>query len=438
MTASRILIVDDDDLNRTLLRVQLEAEGYHIIEAADGQEALELLGREEIEVVVTDLLMPRMDGYRLCYEIRHREEMRELPIVVCSGTYTKKSDEQLALKLGANQFLSKPCSRQRLLSAVKMVAERGTAAGAHSAEWPGELTVMKQYSEALVKKLEDKTSELEKTQEQLREANERLERRVQERTAELRAANEELDAFAHSASHDLKAPLRAIEGFSEILTHNLAAHLDEENRAHFQRIGTAVQRMNRLIDDMLRLSSVSRQEISRQEVDLNSMLHEIITGLRERDPHRTVEARIHNQLQAEGDGALIRIALENLVQNAWKFTAQNPQALIEIGSQHLGDETIYFVRDNGVGFDMISAYRLFGVFQRLHSPSDFPGTGVGLATVQRIVHRHGGHIWAEAEVGKGATFYFTLGPSTLEIVTAEDLMDRPTRSEPNMAAPASP
>jgi len=243
---------------------------------------------------------------------------------------------------------------------------------------------------------------------ELAELNEKLEQRVKERTIELEAVNKELEAFAYSVSHDLRAPLRALDGFSANLENNYADHLDKQGKHFIFRIRNASLRMSELIDDLLELSRITRTEIKQQEVDISHLSEEIFKELQEAEPGRRVEVEIAPGLTTRGDLPLLRAALENLLSNAWNFSSKKPQAKIEVGRTTRGGEKPFFVCDNGAGFDMAYADKLFGAFQRLHGKEEFPGTGIGLATVQRIINRHGGRIWAEAEVGKGATFYFTL------------------------------
>lgn len=218
-----------------------------------------------------------------------------------------------------------------------------------------------------------------------------------------------MEAFSYSVSHDLRAPLRGIDGFSQALMARYSEQLDDKGKHYISRIRVGTQRMGELIDDLLSLSRVTRTEMRRKEVNLSAIANEIITELQQLEPERQVEFALAPELIAIGDAQLLRVVLENLLNNAWKFTSNNIQTKIEFDAIIQTDAKVaYFVRDNGAGFDMTYVNKLFGAFQRLHSITQFPGTGIGLATVQRIIHRHGGQVWAEGAVDQGAIFYFTL------------------------------
>jgi signal transduction histidine kinase len=234
-----------------------------------------------------------------------------------------------------------------------------------------------------------------------------LEQRVRERTAQLETLNRELEAFSYSVSHDLRAPVRSIQGFSEVVLQRYGHKLDARGQEFLRRACDSCHQMNKLIEDLLDLSRVGRRDLLHQHVNLSMLAESILADLRRSDPKRKVRVRVAKDLEAEGDERFLRLVLENLLRNAWKFTNRRPEAHIEFG-QTDGPTPAFFVRDDGAGFDMAHADRLFGVFQRFHSDAEFPGSGVGLATVQRIISRHGGRVWAVGEVNCGATFYFTL------------------------------
>jgi len=285
--------------------------------------------------------------------------------------------------------------RQRLWSLALLVAFLVTGAGAAVA-WTWRQRSARYFKEQA------------KAADAIRALNADLERRVAERTAELAEANRGLEAFAYSVSHDLRAPLRSIDGFGKILLEDFAGPLGDEGRQHLHRMRAASQRMGHLIDDMLKLSRVSRVELRREPVDLTALATSVVAELREADPGRAVSVSIQSGLSAKGDPALLRIALENLLGNAWKFTTARPDASISFGAEQHNGVRAWVVRDNGAGFDMAYADKLFAPFQRLHRQDEFPGSGIGLATVARIVGRHGGRAWAESAVDKGTAVSFTL------------------------------
>ncbi|WP_298268381.1 ATP-binding protein [Geobacter sp.] len=251
--------------------------------------------------------------------------------------------------------------------------------------------------------------ELTASGEKILRLNAELEERVRERTTELERANRELESFSYSVSHDLRAPLRHMDGFSKALLEDYGDRLDAEARNHLVRIRAGAQRMGRLIDDLLQLADVGRGQLERRPVNLSALAQLIAAELRQGEPEREVTFRIAEGVRAEGDSRLLRVALENLLGNAWKYTGKRAGAVIEFGAEEDEGERVYLVRDNGVGFDMAYAGKLFQPFQRLHRAEEFEGTGIGLATVRRVVERHGGRIWAEGTVGLGASFCFTLG-----------------------------
>jgi light-regulated signal transduction histidine kinase (bacteriophytochrome) len=265
----------------------------------------------------------------------------------------------------------------------------------------------KHSRQALLSVIEDQ----KEAQEQVRQLNAELDQRVKDRTAQLEAAKQELEAFSYSVSHDLRAPLRALDGYSAILISDYHDQLDQEAQSYLTRIQEASRRMGQLIEDLLNLSRITRREVSLDRVDLSLLARQIIADLLAQSSERQVKYEISPDLVVRADPGLIKIALENLLHNALKYSSKKEVALIQVGvlNQPGPQGRIYFVRDNGAGFDMTYANKLFTPFQRLHGAQEFPGTGIGLTIVQRIISRHGGRIWPEASVNQGATFYFTLG-----------------------------
>ena len=434
-----ILIVDDHPSNLKLLRAQLEAEGMTVLEANDGAEALVALGLGPVDAVISDVLMPNMDGYQLCHAMRKTARFNPIPCILYSNTFASESNRELGLEFGADLFLKKPAPVETILAALSGLIRQG---GRQMRKEGGTIQHLKEtqpYSEHLVHELERqnagaeetkqrllevnhklllRTRRLEKFEAELREANEELERRVCERTAELEMANEELASFSYSVSHDLRAPLRAISGFSQMVLNKSTGQLDETSRKNLHHVVDATCEMTQLIDALLSLSRVTRGDLVRRPLDLSAIAQTVIDELQHAGSDRLTEIVIQPHLAASADAQLLRIVLTNLLGNAWKFSRRTASPCIEVGARDVEGLRTYFVRDNGAGFDMAYAKKLFGAFQRLHSREEFEGTGIGLATVQRIIHRHGGKVWSESAPGWGATFYFTLGPSSLPPATS--------------------
>ena len=235
-----------------------------------------------------------------------------------------------------------------------------------------------------------------------------MEVQVEERTKQLKEVNKELEAFVYSVSHDLRAPLRSIDGFTQIIMEDYSSDIRQEAMDHFQRVRNAVHRMENIIEGLLGLSRISRYQITCEEIDLSNLARQIENELRIVDPERNVRFLVQDNVTAYGDAHLLRVVLDNLINNAWKYTMKKSSATIRFGMSLCNGEPVYSVQDDGAGFDMLYSSKLFGPFERLHSSDEFQGTGIGLATVKRIISNHGGKVWAEGAVGKGATFYFTL------------------------------
>lgn len=373
-----LLYVEDEPEIRKLLCGVLTRKfpnlDLHVAE--NGMAGLELFRERRPDIILTDIRMPVMDGIQMSRQIRAEDPTASIIVIsACSET-----DYLLeAIRMGISRYVLKPVNHKMLFEAVDDCVAR--ISHERQAKAQNEL---------------------------IRRLNSELEQRVADRTAELEASNRELETFCYSVAHDLSTPLRGIHGFSTILLEEYASKLDDEAKGYLVRIGGAAARMGKLINDLLELSRVTRRELHRETIDLSRLAHGIARELRQRDPGRQGEFIIAEQLQDEGDPILIRLALENLLGNAWKYTACVSRPCIEFGSCVINGQRVYYVRDNGIGFDMAYAHKLFLPFQRLHGIDEYEGTGVGLASVQRIISRHGGKIWAEGEVGNGATFYFTV------------------------------
>jgi signal transduction histidine kinase len=353
---ARILIADDDAAMLGYLSRTLSAL-WHVDVAVDGKSALARVRAELPDLLISDVTMPGLDGYGLLYELRNDARTRHVPVLLLSGRAEARSAFE-GIERGVDDYLVKPFAERDLLMRVQ----------SHL-----------------------KTAEL---------------RRAWVR--ELEHANRELQAFSYSVSHDLRAPLRTIDGFSQTLLEDHAASLDEEGRRYLNRIRAAAQRMASLIDDLLELSRVGRATLTRERVDLSALAEEALEGLGERDPGRSVYTFVVPGLWAEGDRRQLGMVLDHLLSNAWKFTGKRPLGRIEVGRERQGELEVFFVRDNGVGFELSDAGRLFSPFQRLHT-AEFEGRGIGLTMVQRIIARHGGRVWVDAARDRGATFFFTLG-----------------------------
>jgi len=429
LNSKPVLVVDDNAINRKLLRVVLEAERYRVLECCDGVEALALMEREPVSAIVSDILMPRLDGYQLCHRVRADARWRDLPFIIYSSTFTSPADEKAALEFGADRFVCKPSSSEAILKALEAVLQGVGGRNSSQIAAVEEAAVLKEYNEVLVLKLEERnaelefakdcleqvndelaerTEQLEQTRVELLQVNKTLELRVQGRTADLEAANEGLEAFSASVSHDLRAPLRYIRGFTTILLEDCAAKLTEPELLFLHKIRDAGQGMEELIDALLILAQVTLTEIRRRPVDLSALAGQVIAELASGESVHKPWVEIASEMSVNADPVLLRVVLTNLLGNAWKYTRNRVDAHIQLSKTECDGNTVYFVRDNGAGFDMSHVNKLFGQFQRLHNKGEFEGIGIGLATVQRIIHRHAGRVWAEAKVNEGATFYFTL------------------------------
>ena len=412
----RILIADDSPRNLTLLRAVLECEGHLVVEASNGVEALAILDQEPVDAVISDILMPSMDGFQLTREIRRSaKSYSEVPLILYTATYDSPADRALADAVGADAYILKPAPTATLIAALRDALGRAPRRPM-AAPAADHVNVLEQYNAALVHKLESRNAEVQESLAELQSAHEHivelnrlLESRVTQRTAALATANRELEAFSFSVSHDLQAPLRRINGFVELLKVSASSQLDDDSMRSLTHVIEASAQMTQLIQALLAFARTSRTEMHFGEVDLNILVDQAIGELRSDTRGRIIEWRRNALPKVHGDPILLHQVLANLLSNAVKYTRTRDPAVIEIGTREgRNDEVVIFVRDNGVGFDTRFAGKLFGVFQRMHRADEFEGTGIGLANAQRIVTRHGGSIWADAAPGSGAAFYFSL------------------------------
>ena len=394
--AKKILAVDDSITYLNELSAELRQEGYDVVQALSGEEALELLEVQTVDCILLDVRMPGLSGNETCRIIRQRPAARGIPLLMLTATEGHAAFIE-GIDAGADDYISKS----------------------------GDFTVLKARLRAQLRKkqFEDEYGAIR--EELLRKDIEAAEARADREISLARAAlvdelekkNLELEAFTYAVSHDLRSPLRTIRGFSQALLDDFAGQLPAGAAGQLDRIQAAAVRMGHLIDALLELARTSRADLRRQTIDLSQLANTVAAELAESSPGRKVECSVESGLAGEADPALMRVVFNNLLGNAWKFTARTAQPKVAVGALQRAGQTVYFVRDNGAGFDSASARKLFQPFQRLHPATEFPGAGIGLSTVRRIIGRHRGEIWAESRVGQGATFLFTLSspaPSTGE------------------------
>jgi two-component system NtrC family sensor kinase len=383
----KILAIGGDAVLLASLADRVRGEGYDVVPAPSGEEALELLTFQPADCILLQLTGQDESVLPMCRRIKSAPGVRDVPLVLI-GFDAHPNAMIEALAAGADDYVLATGDVQVLAARIRAQLRRRQLQDEHRLLRE---TLLRQQIEATEARA---VAEIAQTKAAMVE--------------ELERKNLELEAFSYSVSHDLRAPLRTVDGFVRVLSESLSEHLDEDGTRYVSRIRGEVTRMNEMIDDLLELSRVGRAQLRRGDVDLAALAGVILADLAAGAPERHVTVVIEADLRASADPRLIRNVFENLLGNAWKFTAKTVEATVEVGSEQGERGRVYFIKDNGNGFDMARADRLFGAFQRFHSQSDFPGTGIGLATVHRIVDRHGGQVWAEAEVGRGATFRFTL------------------------------
>lgn len=386
----KILTVDDSLTYLHEVAAQLRQEGYDVIPARSGEEALELLSVQSVDCILLDLVMPGLSGQETCRRIKGSSAWRDIPLIMHTALEERGAMIE-GINAGADDYIAKSSDLDVLCARVRAQLRR------------------KQFED------ENRNIREQLLQKEVEVVAANSARELAEIRAtfvdELKSKNIELEAFSYSVSHDLRAPLRSIDGFSKLLLDGYADKLDAKGQDFLHLVRESAQRMGELIDDLLLLSRVGRADLSRDQIDLSEIARSVSEELKKKDPDRHVKWCIEDQLLVEADGGLMRVAFDNLLGNAWKFTSKASAPQIEVGTDQQEGVPVFFVRDNGAGFNMVYAEKLFSPFQRLHTESEFEGTGIGLATVHRIVDRHGGRIWAESAVGRGATFYFTIPPA---------------------------
>jgi DNA-binding response OmpR family regulator len=383
----RVLAVDDSPTYLHELAGVLRDEGYDVVLAHSGEEALEVLEVQSVDCILLDLMMPGMGGQETCKRIKSSTTLRNIPLIMLTAVENRRALIE-GLSTGADDYISKSSELDVLRARIQAQIRR------------------KQFEDEN-RRIRDQLLRSELEAAEARAARE-LAAAKSALVEELEYKNRELESFSYSVSHDLRAPLRSIDGFSQALVEDCADQLDETGKNYLQRIRASAQRMGALIDDMLLLARISRTQVEREAVDLSAMAQAVVDELAQHTPERKVTVDIQPGLILQADRGLMRVLLDNLLGNAWKFTARAPAARIELRAEDAEGVPVFSVKDNGAGFDMAHAANLFQPFQRLHNNSDFPGTGIGLATVRRVIDHHGGRIWAKAAVGEGAMISFTV------------------------------
>jgi DNA-binding response OmpR family regulator len=394
LAPKRILSVDDDPDYSDVLADRLRKRGYDVVHAGSGEDAIQLLDVQSVDCILLDRSMAGIGGIETCRRLKGSPSLRDTPLIILTASDQRDAVLE-GLSAGADDFVSKGSGFDVLSARIQAQIRRKQVEDEQR-------KVREQLLRSEVDAAEARAAKA------VVEARAAMAEELERTNDELAQANRELEAFSYSVSHDLRAPLRTISAFTHAIIEDIGEHVDDKARDHIRRVLAATSRMSDLIDALLELSRISRTPVGRHRVDLSQLAAIVLDDLARREPARAVGLDIAPGLVVDADGRLMRILLDNLLGNAWKFTSHADPARIELGrEQHRGD-AVYFVRDNGAGFDMSQAARLFTPFQRLHYHNDFSGTGIGLATVRRIVERHGGKIWAEGSIGGGAKISFTV------------------------------
>ena len=391
MDFKKVLAVDDSLTYLEELAGELRDEGYDVVKARSGEEALELLAIQPVDAILLDLVMPGLSGTDVCRRVKAAPALRYVPLIILTAVSEREAMLQ-GINAGADDYVAKSADFEPLKARLRAQLRR------------------KQFEDEN-RRMREQLFAQESEARQARaviEATQTLSQQLARQNGSLELLNRDLEVFAYSVSHDLRQPLRAIEGFSKLLAVSCGDKLDARERHLLDGVRTGAAQMGNRIEGLLALSRVARRELALTSIPLDELAAKIAATLHELEPHRVVEFVSAAGLEVEGDPHLLASVLENLLGNAWKYTSRCAHARVELGVMNAAAGRIYFVRDNGAGFDMNYAEKLFRPFERLHTAEEFPGTGIGLATVERIIKRHGGRIWAEGTIGGGACFYFTL------------------------------
>lgn len=375
-TSFVILIVDDNQNNLFTMRTLLQLlPNCKIVEASSGKEALACVIERKIDLILLDVQMPEMDGFETARHLQMTERTREIPIIFLTAVFKADEFARRGYANGAVDYLTKPIDDNLLCNRIN-----------------------------LYRRLNERENKLNETINSLAERTVELSKQK----AQLETINQELESFSYSVSHDLRSPLRGIDGWTAVLLEDYSSLLDEKAQSYLTLVRNEAQRMGGLIDALLKLSTITRIETRIQEVNLSELAKIVYERILKENPDRCVQVKIEPNLITKGDRTLLEIALNNLFSNAYKFTSKIQNAEIEFSTTQINENNMYFVRDNGVGYNPNYSQKLFGPFQRMHKQSEYPGTGIGLAIVKRIISAHNGEIFATSELNKGATFYFSI------------------------------
>ncbi len=419
-----ILLVDDRSDKRLAMETVIASLGQNVVSVGSGKEALRCLLTQDFAVILLDVNMPSMDGFETAHLIRQRKNSEHTPIIFVTGISDTETHVSRGYSLGAVDYILTPVLPEVLRTKVSVFVELFKK----TEQLKRQTEQLRQAHEELEQRVQERTAQLaianaalqaeiaerQRIEEKIRRINGELEQRVLDRTAELAMANEELEAFSYSVAHDLQAPLRNIESYAQMLEEDFNDNIPAGAQQYLSRIRARSRHLAQLVSDLLNLSRLGKKGLNREEAELRPMVEDVVSSISTDAGDRHIEWRVGELGSVLCDPGLVKQVFANLISNAVKFSQPRAKAVIEIGRSEATDgETVIFVRDNGVGFDMRYVDKLFGVFQRLHPAGSFEGTGVGLATSARIVRKHGGRIWAEGAEDQGATFYFTLGQKSL-------------------------